>query len=76
MSDKSPIQDELEVIKCVCRDLWPIINGNKNQIENLKTNHQGTYVLGWKNDPISPSPPNIIVVGMVAGFLSTLGIPI
>ncbi|TSX85952.1 mRNA decay activator protein ZFP36L1 [Bagarius yarrelli] len=36
-------KDDLEVIKFVCKDFW---NGIfRKQIDNLRTNHQGTYVL-------------------------------
>ncbi|XP_030854494.1 trafficking protein particle complex subunit 6b [Strongylocentrotus purpuratus] len=34
---------ELDIIKFVCKDLW---NGvYKKQVDNLRTNHQGVYVL-------------------------------
>lgn len=77
MSDRNgaSFSEELEAIKCICRDLWPIINGYKFPIENLKTNHQGTYVLGWKAaDATQRYVPNPIIVGIVVGFLSSLGI--
>jgi hypothetical protein len=34
---------QLDVMKFICKELWVIIF--KKQIDNLKTNHRGTYVL-------------------------------
>ncbi|XP_053330189.1 trafficking protein particle complex subunit 6A [Spea bombifrons] len=39
----SSFKDELEVVKFVCKEFWTIVF--KKQIDNLRTNHQGTYVL-------------------------------
>uniref|UniRef100_A0A1L8DVZ2 Trafficking protein particle complex subunit 6B n=1 Tax=Nyssomyia neivai TaxID=330878 RepID=A0A1L8DVZ2_9DIPT len=36
-------KDELETLKFVCTDFWSAIY--KKQIDNLRTNHQGVYVL-------------------------------
>ncbi|ODQ66439.1 transport protein particle component [Nadsonia fulvescens var. elongata DSM 6958] len=35
--------DPLDIVKFICKDLWPTVY-NKS-IDNLKTNHRGTYVL-------------------------------
>ncbi|GAQ89824.1 transport protein particle (TRAPP) component [Klebsormidium nitens] len=35
--------DHLEVIKFICKDLWSDVF--KKQVDNLKTNHRGTFVL-------------------------------
>uniref|UniRef100_A0A1B6DC05 Trafficking protein particle complex subunit 6B n=1 Tax=Clastoptera arizonana TaxID=38151 RepID=A0A1B6DC05_9HEMI len=36
-------KDELETLKFICTDFWTSIY--KKQIDNLRTNHQGVYVL-------------------------------
>ncbi|XP_055700855.1 trafficking protein particle complex subunit 6b-like [Phlebotomus papatasi] len=36
-------KDELETLKFICTDFWSSIY--KKQIDNLRTNHQGVYVL-------------------------------
>ncbi|KAE9978274.1 hypothetical protein BLS_009456 [Venturia inaequalis] len=41
--DKPRFQDTLDAIKFLCKDLWLI--AFKKQIDNLKTNHRGVYVL-------------------------------
>ncbi|MEE6489956.1 hypothetical protein FKM82_015743 [Ascaphus truei] len=41
--DSPSFKDDLEVVKFVCKDLWMSVF--KKQIDNLRTNHQGTYVL-------------------------------
>lgn len=41
--DKPRFQDTLDAIKFLCKDLWLIVF--KKQIDNLKTNHRGIYVL-------------------------------
>ncbi|KAL3516191.1 hypothetical protein ACH5RR_023093 [Cinchona calisaya] len=35
--------DHLEAIKFICKDFWPELF--KKQVDNLKTNHRGTFVL-------------------------------
>ncbi|XP_063958094.1 trafficking protein particle complex subunit 6b-like [Lytechinus pictus] len=41
--DSPRFSSELDIIKFVCKDLW---NGvYKKQVDNLRTNHQGVYVL-------------------------------
>ncbi|EON66645.1 hypothetical protein W97_05891 [Coniosporium apollinis CBS 100218] len=41
--DKPRFNDTLDVIKFLCKDLWTLVF--RKQIDNLKTNHRGTYVL-------------------------------
>ncbi len=36
-------KDELDTVKFICTDFWSTIF--KKQIDNLRTNHQGVYVL-------------------------------
>jgi hypothetical protein len=36
-------QTPLDSIKFVCKDLWPLLF--RKQIDNLKTNHRGVFVL-------------------------------
>ena len=36
-------KDELDLMKFVCKDFWTCVF--KKQIDNLRTNHQGVYVL-------------------------------
>ncbi|KAK6073629.1 transporter particle component [Seiridium cupressi] len=41
--DRPRFNDTLDVIKFLCKDLWTLVF--KKQIDNLKTNHRGVYVL-------------------------------
>ncbi|XP_036392154.1 trafficking protein particle complex 6b-like isoform X2 [Megalops cyprinoides] len=41
--DTPSFKDDLDMMKFICKDFW--INIFKKQIDNLRTNHQGTYVL-------------------------------
>nr|CAB3267229.1 trafficking protein particle complex subunit 6B-like [Phallusia mammillata] len=41
--DSSRFKDELEIMKFVCRDFWSAMY--QKQVDNLRTNHQGVYVL-------------------------------
>lgn len=41
--DSPSFKDELDVMKFLCKDFWT--NVFRKQIDNLRTNHQGTYVL-------------------------------
>lgn len=36
-------KDELETLKFICTDFWSAVY--RKQIDNLRTNHQGVYVL-------------------------------
>ena len=41
--DSPRYKDELDTMKFVCKDFW--MSMYKKQIDNLRTNHQGVYVL-------------------------------
>ncbi|KAK7099459.1 trafficking protein particle complex subunit 6b-like [Littorina saxatilis] len=41
--DCSRFKDELDMMKFICKDFWNLVY--KKQIDNLRTNHQGVYVL-------------------------------
>ncbi|TAQ89817.1 hypothetical protein B7494_g1854 [Chlorociboria aeruginascens] len=41
--DRARFTDTLDVIKFLCKDLWMLVF--RKQIDNLKTNHRGVYVL-------------------------------
>ncbi|XLT36107.1 hypothetical protein HN873_067399, partial [Arachis hypogaea] len=41
--ERSRFSDHLEAIKFICKDFWTELF--KKQIDNLKTNHRGTFVL-------------------------------
>ncbi|KAF3163194.1 Trafficking protein particle complex subunit 33 [Orbilia oligospora] len=41
--DRSRFTDNLDVIKFLCKDIWHLVF--RKQIDNLKTNHRGVYVL-------------------------------
>ncbi|KAI8966868.1 transport protein particle component [Daldinia sp. FL1419] len=41
--DRPRFNDTLDAIKFICKDLWMLVF--KKQVDNLKTNHRGVYVL-------------------------------
>ncbi|XP_002736776.1 trafficking protein particle complex subunit 6B-like, partial [Saccoglossus kowalevskii] len=41
--DSPRFKDELDIMKFVCKDFWTTVY--KKQVDNLRTNHQGVYVL-------------------------------
>lgn len=43
LKDSPRFKDELDTVKFICKDFWVALY--KKQIDNLRTNHQGTYVL-------------------------------
>ncbi|CAG8623823.1 4012_t:CDS:2 [Acaulospora morrowiae] len=45
--DRPRFVDTLDVVKFICKEFWTIIF--KKQIDNLKTNHRGVYVLQDNN---------------------------
>lgn len=79
--------DLLAVMKFICRDVWKQMFGK--QIDNLKTNHRGTfYLFDYEYRPIQPfalddqstekelemvKPFLEIPVGVIKGVLSSLG---
>ncbi|XP_058094397.1 uncharacterized protein LOC131240286 [Magnolia sinica] len=60
--ERPRFSDHLEAIKFICKDFWSELF--KKQIDNLKTNHRGTFVLQdnrfrWLTRvSIEPSPAN------------------
>lgn len=77
-------KDELELMKFICKDYWMCIF--RKQIDNLRTNHQGVYVLQDKSfkylQPISASKQYfedssvflVFTCGLLRGSLANLGI--
>ncbi|KAF0030514.1 hypothetical protein F2P81_017245 [Scophthalmus maximus] len=41
--DSPSFKDELDIMKFICKDYWTKVF--RRQVDNLRTNHQGTYVL-------------------------------
>lgn len=41
--DYPKFKDELDLLKFICKDFWVAVF--RKQIDNLRTNHQGVYVL-------------------------------
>ncbi|CAG8433008.1 6310_t:CDS:2 [Ambispora gerdemannii] len=85
--DRQRFGDTLDVVKFVCKDLWSIIF--KKQIDNLKTNHRGVYVLqdnnfrwflrmsteGGGNDAARKATPYLwFPCGLIRGALANLGV--
>ncbi|EFJ48044.1 hypothetical protein VOLCADRAFT_91209 [Volvox carteri f. nagariensis] len=57
--DKPRLGDTLEIIKFLCKDFWQALF--KKQVDNLKTNHRGVYVLQdngfrWLQRLSTPAP--------------------
>ncbi|XP_078389384.1 trafficking protein particle complex subunit 6b-like isoform X2 [Cetorhinus maximus] len=77
-------KDELDIMKFICKEFWT--NLFWKQIDNLRTNHQGTYVLQDNRfrllTPISSGKQYLeeapkflaFTCGLVRGALSNLGI--
>merc|ERR1712136_466237 len=77
-------KDDLEIMKFICRDFWSSIY--QKQVDNLRTNHQGVYVLQDNNfrflthlsngkEFIEHAPKFLAVpCGFVRGVLANLGI--
>ncbi|XP_062872750.1 trafficking protein particle complex subunit 6B, like [Trichomycterus rosablanca] len=82
--DYPSFKDDLDMIKFICKDFW---NGIfKKQIDNLRTNHQGTYVLQDNRFPLlsqvssgkqhleEASKYLAYTCGLIRGALSNLGL--
>ena len=77
-------KDELDLMKFICKDYWVCIF--RKQIDNLRTNHQGVYVLQDKSfkylQSISASKQYfqdssvflVFTCGLIRGSLANLGI--
>ncbi|KAK8153776.1 transport protein particle component [Phyllosticta citrichinensis] len=86
--DKPRLTDTLDVIKFLCKDLWTMIF--RKQIDNLKTNHRGIYVLtdnafkplskmslekGEGEQSLSNAQPFLYFpAGLIRGALASMGI--
>ncbi|KAM4695750.1 trafficking protein particle complex subunit 6A [Rhinophrynus dorsalis] len=82
--DSPSFKDELEVVKFVCKDFWIFVF--KKQIDNLRTNHQGTYALqdnsfmlltqiSFTRQYLEEAPKFLAYTcGLIKGALSNLGI--
>ncbi|XP_063793648.1 trafficking protein particle complex subunit 6B-like isoform X1 [Pseudophryne corroboree] len=82
--DSPSFKDDLDIIKIICKDFWTVIF--KKQIDNLRTNHQGTYVLqdnrfllltqiSCSKQYIEEAPKFLAYTcGLIKGALSNLGI--
>lgn len=83
----SKIVDILDVMKFVCRDVWKSLYGK--QMDNLRTNHRGTFVLidnsykiisglnsGKGNpDSINKARPYLwLPCGIIRGILLSFGV--
>ncbi|KAI1618021.1 transport protein particle component [Exophiala viscosa] len=84
--DRPRFTDQLDVIKFLCKDLWTVVF--KKQIDNLKTNHRGVFVLTdnkfrpfsrmsmtTHTEAIARAQPHLYFpCGIIRGVLSSLGI--
>ncbi|KAJ3238769.1 Trafficking protein particle complex subunit 33 [Chytriomyces hyalinus] len=84
--DRPRFADNLEIVKFICKDFWLLLF-NK-QIDNLKTNHRGVYVLTdssfkWfsrMSADVAAETPQLALVhsafpcGLIRGALSSLGL--
>uniref|UniRef100_A0A286XC60 Trafficking protein particle complex subunit 6A n=2 Tax=Cavia porcellus TaxID=10141 RepID=A0A286XC60_CAVPO len=76
-------REELDVLKFLCKDLWVAVF--HKQMDSLRTNHQGTYVLQDNSFPllvpmasglqyVEEAPKFLaFTCGLLCGTLSTLG---
>ncbi|XP_064603215.1 trafficking protein particle complex subunit 6b-like [Liolophura sinensis] len=82
--DCSRFKDELDTMKFICKEFWTSVY--KKQIDNLRTNHQGVYVLQdnkfkfltqmSSGKQYMEEAPKYLALpcGMIRGALSNLGI--
>ncbi|XP_006627648.1 trafficking protein particle complex subunit 6B, like [Lepisosteus oculatus] len=82
--DTPSFKDDLDLMKFLCKDFWIYVF--RKQIDNLRTNHQGTYVLQDNKFRLLTQLSNgkqyleeapkylAYTCGMVRGALSNLGV--
>lgn len=84
--DRPRFTDTLDIIKFLCKDLWQLVF--RKQIDNLKTNHRGVYVLTdnsfrpfarMSTEPggnaVAKAQPYLYFpCGVIRGALSSMGI--
>ncbi|KAJ1545444.1 Trafficking protein particle complex subunit 33 [Cladochytrium tenue] len=73
--DRPRFADNLEIVKFICKDFW--ISVFRKQVDNLKTNHRGVYVLTdnnfrWFARMSADGPAS--ETSKLAGALANLGI--
>jgi hypothetical protein len=81
--DYPKFKDELDLLKFICKDFWVAVF--RKQIDNLRTNHQGVYVLqdnafkfltkaSCDRQYLEASPKFVaFTCGLVRGSLANLG---
>ena len=81
--DYPKFKDELDLLKFICKDFWVAVF--RKQIDNLRTNHQGVYVLqdnsfkflsktSEDRQYLEASPKFVaFTCGLVRGSLANLG---
>jgi len=82
--DYPKFKDELDLLKFICKDFWVAVF--RKQIDNLRTNHQGVYVLqdnsfkflskaSQDRQYLEASPKFVaFTCGLVRGSLANLGV--
>lgn len=82
--DNPKFKDELDLLKFICKDFWVAVF--RKQIDNLRTNHQGVYVLqdnsfkflskaSCDRQYLEASPKFVaFTCGLVRGSLANLGV--
>ncbi|KAM9633324.1 trafficking protein particle complex subunit 6A isoform 2-T2 [Trichechus inunguis] len=82
--DTLAFREELDALKFLCKDMWAAVF--QKQMDGLRTNHQGTYVLQDNDFPLLvrmasglqylEEAPKFLAFtcGLLRGTLSTLGI--
>ncbi|KAI9741884.1 MAG: Trafficking protein particle complex subunit 33 [Cirrosporium novae-zelandiae] len=84
--DRPRFTEQLDVIKFLCKDLWTLVF--RKQIDNLKTNHRGTYVLtdhtfrpfsrmslSKREEAVAKAQPYLwFPCGVIRGALASMGI--
>ncbi|KAI9189887.1 hypothetical protein H9P43_001320 [Blastocladiella emersonii ATCC 22665] len=86
--DHARFKDTLDVVKFICKDFWTALF--RKQVDNLKTNHRGVYVLQdnnfrWFTNASSAGSPQDTTramtpylwfpCGLIRGALAGLGLP-
>jgi hypothetical protein len=82
--DLPRFRDELDTVKFICKDFWNVVY--KKQVDNLRTNHQGVYVLQDNRFrfllQIADNKANLELIseylalpcGLIRGALTNLGV--
>ncbi|XP_065560251.1 trafficking protein particle complex subunit 6b-like isoform X1 [Artemia franciscana] len=83
--DLPRFKDELDIIKFLCKDFWTAVF--KKQVDNLRTNHQGVYVLQDSKFRMLEKVSNgrqyldkssrllVYTCGLIRGWLAALNVP-